>query len=193
MDIISRKEAKLKNLKRYYTGKSCPNGHIAERWVSTMSCCECTSSRAKEWREDNVAHRREYRNKYRNENVEQERKSRRDYYERHKQRLTEKHKRDYRENPERYILARTKDRAKKKGIDFNLTIDDIIVPKQCPVFKVDLRVGDLDWCPSIDRIDPTKGYTKGNIQIISMKANRMKNDATATEIKQLYEFMCSLS
>jgi len=41
MEIISRKEAKDKGLLRYFTGKPCPHGHIAERYVSVGGCVEC--------------------------------------------------------------------------------------------------------------------------------------------------------
>ena len=41
MEIISRKEAKEKGLKRYFTGKPCPNGHISERLVSNHGCIRC--------------------------------------------------------------------------------------------------------------------------------------------------------
>ena len=41
-EIISRKEAKAKGLKRFFTGKPCPSkGHISERLVSNRGCCEC--------------------------------------------------------------------------------------------------------------------------------------------------------
>jgi len=39
---------------------------------------------------------------------------------------------------------------------------------------------------SIDRIDPTKGYTKDNTWVICQKANRIKNDATFEEFEQIY-------
>lgn len=35
---------------------------------------------------------------------------------------------------------------------------------------------------SLDKIDPTKGYVEGNVQIISHRANMIKNDATLEEL-----------
>lgn len=83
------------------------------------------------------------------------------------------------------ILARTEKRAKYKNIDFNLDESDIIIPKICPILEVPLIIGTKDnyeYSPSIDRIDNTKGYIKGNIQIISKKANSMKNSASQKEL-----------
>ena len=35
------KEAKANNAKRYFTGKPCVNGHIAERYACNRECVEC--------------------------------------------------------------------------------------------------------------------------------------------------------
>lgn len=89
-------------------------------------------------------------------------------------------------NFEKHILLRTRLRAAKSGIDFNLDITDIVIPEVCPYTNIKLEPlsgkGRRDSSPSIDRIDPTKGYIKGNIEIISDKANRMKNNASKEEL-----------
>ena len=45
-----------------------------------------------------------------------------------------------------------------------------------------------DLTPSIDRINPKKGYVKENIIVVSMKANRIKTDATVEEIRKVADF-----
>lgn len=39
--MISRQDAKAQGLKRYFTGKPCKFGHVAERFVGCHSCQEC--------------------------------------------------------------------------------------------------------------------------------------------------------
>lgn len=78
---------------------------------------------------------------------------------------------------------------KKKGIEFNLELTDIILPEVCPVFNKPFVYGDTDWTYSIDRIDSSKGYVKGNIAIISNRANRAKNDLTRHELQLIIEYM----
>jgi hypothetical protein len=79
-------------------------------------------------------------------------------------------------------------RAKEKGIEFNLEISDIIIPSVCPILKVPMIIG-TNTAPSIDRIDSTKGYVKGNIKVISKRANTIKSDGTIDEHKAIIQYM----
>ena len=89
-------------------------------------------------------------------------------------------------NPERNILNKSRGRAKKAGIEHTISLEDIKIPEVCPYFKQKLDPwGDKDFCPSIDRIDNSKGYVPGNIEIISYLANKMKHTASD---KQLLQF-----
>lgn len=86
-------------------------------------------------------------------------------------------------NPELQLLYSAKQRAKESGWDFDLTADDIEIPSICPV------LGTPMVSPSIDRIDSTKGYVKGNICVISWRANKLKQDATLEELRQLVAYV----
>lgn len=83
-------------------------------------------------------------------------------------------------NPSKVILTRARGKAKERGWEFNLELSDIVIPEVCPYFGEPLRFeGKLfDWAPSLDRIDNSKGYIKGNVEVISYLANRMKNNAS---------------
>lgn len=83
---------------------------------------------------------------------------------------------------ERKTIQRLKSRCIEQNIDFDLEIEDINIPEKCPVFGVEFIEGDVDYSASIDRIDPTKGYVKNNMQVLSNKANRMKSNATKEEL-----------
>ncbi len=72
-------------------------------------------------------------------------------------------------------------RALIKGLEFNIELKDIHIPKRCPILKVPL-ICSTRYSPSIDRIYPDKGYVKGNIAIISTLANSMKANATPKEL-----------
>lgn len=86
------------------------------------------------------------------------------------------------------IYGRAKSRAKKKNIDFNLDIEDIYIPEKCPVFGKKFIYGHHDWAPSIDRIDSNLGYVKGNVLIVSNKANVIKNNACPDDIISVGKF-----
>jgi hypothetical protein len=94
----------------------------------------------------------------------------------------------YRENNRALVLlGQARYRAKKKGIEFNLELSDVVIPKLCPVLKIPLSAGSSSGgprgcSPSLDRIDNTKGYIKGNVQVMSHKANTMKHCADNNEL-----------
>ena len=68
----------------------------------------------------------------------------------------------------------------------------------CPVFKVKMQISKIGnrtkhpYSPSIDRINPSKGYVRGNLILISDLANRIKSDATADQIGKVYKFYKNL-
>lgn len=86
-------------------------------------------------------------------------------------------------NPVRYLLSKARSRCKKLGLEYNLENEDIIIPEYCPLLNVKLDMnGSSDTSPSLDRLDNTKGYIKGNVWVISFQANRMKNTSTLTQL-----------
>lgn len=90
-----------------------------------------------------------------------------------------------------YAVERAKRRAKEKNLPYDLSNKKIfsIVPDACPVFGTPFvfagNVSASDSSPSIDRIDPKKGYVLENIAIISVKANLIKNAYSAAELMQV--------
>ena len=84
------------------------------------------------------------------------------------------------------IVQKAKRNARKKNIEFNLTVNDIVVPTKCKYlnYKLSFDKNDKDkpYYYSIDRIDSNKGYIKDNVQIISLLANIMKNNSTEEQL-----------
>lgn len=85
------------------------------------------------------------------------------------------------------ILYNAKSRSKRMGLPpCNLTPEDLVIPEFCPVLGIPINVDLLGRpgpnSPSMDRTIPELGYTKGNVEVISFRANRLKNDATYQEL-----------
>jgi hypothetical protein len=89
---------------------------------------------------------------------------------------------------EKRMFNRTKARATRLGKEFNLSLEDIVLPDVCPVFNKPFIYGDQDWTYSIDRINNNLGYVRGNIMIISNKANRIKGDSSLEDLEKLTAF-----
>jgi hypothetical protein len=83
-------------------------------------------------------------------------------------------------------------RAKKKKIPFTLTPNDIIIPEYCEVLGIKLEPGRNkveDSSPSLDRIDINLGYVKGNVAVISHRANSIKSNGTAEEHRKIANYI----
>ena len=99
-----------------------------------------------------------------------------------------------RDNPIRHLMSLAKARAKKKGMTFDLVEKDLLpYPDVCPVLGITLAYGGRGNSrdpnlASIDRIDNNTGYVKGNVVIVSLRANKLKNDATIEEIRCIVDF-----
>ena len=86
---------------------------------------------------------------------------------------------------EQAMLNRSKSRAKRKGFEHNITLEDIQIPDKCPLLGIQLSKGSVsvqESSPTLDRIDSSKGYIKGNVWVISYKANTIKSNATPEEL-----------
>lgn len=91
------------------------------------------------------------------------------------------------------ILQTAKANARTSGLEFSITKKDICsIPSICPVLGVPLfftkgkRTANT---PSLDRIDNSKGYIPGNVQIISWRANLLKANGSLEEFKKIVEYM----
>lgn len=85
-----------------------------------------------------------------------------------------------------YLLTAARCRAKKKGEPFTITEAELVVPALCPILGVPL-VFNTPYCPSLDRIDNSKGYVTGNVIVISKKANTMKSNASWEQLRTFCE------
>lgn len=106
----------------------------------------------------------------------------------HREKVNAYKRKSYRINPKKTLLNRAKARSKRKGYDFNLELEDIVIPNTCPILGCKLEMGnkkDYSSSPSLDRIDPTMGYVKGNVWVISTRANTIKSNLLLSELKEV--------
>jgi len=146
--------------KPYWEFSVAPKSKTGRVWA----CKECIAAKPADI--SDTSYRRKYDNEFRD-------------------RINESKRAEFRKNINYYMWERAKLRAKKYGYEFNLEVSDIVIPEICPILEVPIVIGDKDdyeYSPSLDRIDNSKGYVKGNVQVISKKANSMKNSASPEEL-----------
>jgi hypothetical protein len=100
---------------------------------------------------------------------------------------------DYKKRWFVYQARLKKAECKKKGLPYDLTPDYLksIWTEACPVFGTTFVMFDKtsSQSPALDRIIPDLGYVKGNVVYISARANRIKYDATAEELRLVLKYV----
>jgi hypothetical protein len=92
------------------------------------------------------------------------------------------------------MLRDAKYRSKRTGTPFSISVADVELPARCPILGLPLIAksgrGPGGWAnsPSLDRIVPELGYVKGNVQVISLRANMLKNNGTLEELVAIGKF-----
>jgi len=101
------------------------------------------------------------------------------------------HKKNHLQDYRKGLVRAAKHRAKLKNLPFNITWRDFELIDVCPVLGIAIFSESLDNpnAPSIDRFIPELGYVKGNVFIISRRANVLKGDANIEEMKLILKYM----
>jgi hypothetical protein len=94
------------------------------------------------------------------------------------------------------IFLNIKSRSAREGVLFNLSLEYVksISVDFCPILGVPIAwggylKGQRTNAPSLDRIIPELGYVEGNVQWLSFRANRMKSDASFSELHQFADWI----
>jgi hypothetical protein len=81
-----------------------------------------------------------------------------------------------------------RNRAREQGVPFDITADDISIPERCPLLGIPIVRGEGKLhanSPSLDRLRPELGYVRGNVVVVSYRANAIKHDATPDELEMI--------
>jgi hypothetical protein len=116
-------------------------------------------------------------------------RDRKKYWKKNRGRFVQRRKDEYEAlNTERRMFRAARCRALRDGIPFTILPEDIVIPEFCPVLGLRLERAKgkaTASSPSLDKIIPSLGYVRGNIWVISHRANTLKHDATLEELEKL--------
>ena len=130
--------------------------------------------------------------KSREANPEKVKEQRRQRYAKNGEKIREAATQWARDNPRQKMLTAAKGSAARSNLPFNIEFNDIVIPSVCPVLGIPLFFTDgkrTDNTPSLDKIVPELGYVKGNVLVISWKANKLKSNGTAEEHRLIAEYI----
>ena len=114
-------------------------------------------------------------------------------YQDHLSKQRESYRKRRSDNPVRHRLLTIKAQSKARGIPFDLDVSDIQEATVCPVLGISLSWGTTrtEATAEVDRLVPELGYVRGNVSVISRRANRLKNDGTPEEHELIARWMRS--
>jgi hypothetical protein len=174
-----------KQLKEFIKNKNCKNGYAG-------TCKKCSNNYSKKWKKEHSKELSEKRRKVYAETEGLEVKKR-----------MEKRKELYPLRCRATVLRQgMAERSKRKNIEFdkefftvNYLMERLSKNPNCECcekkldieFKQDKKFNDNS--PSMDRVDPNKGYTKENTAILCWKCNKHKQDATSQELRIIADFI----
>jgi hypothetical protein len=137
----------------------------------------------------NPEDKKKYNRTYQDNNRPSINKAHREWKRRNPVSTSEQQKRWRLNNPKSALILTLRGRCKRSGTPFNLTVDDIEFPDICPVLGVKIDRLTKETSHSLDRIDPKLGYIRGNVCMISQRANRLKQDATKEELEKIIAYI----
>lgn len=186
--------AKALGLSYYFTGKECKRGHLTKRHLNGV-CYQCGLENTARINRADPSKGAARQRAYRARNPEAARTQLYEWRKRNPDKVAEAAKRSIRKNYKAYLLRAAKARCKDSGREFNLTVDDIEIPERCPALGIELIClppKELrDHSPTLDRIDNKKGYVRGNVCVISMRANYVKHSSSLDELEKLVHYIKS--
>ena len=193
MNMTPRQMAIEEGNTRYFTGKPCPRGHIAERMVSTRGCRECITEKKKAWNAENPEKVNSQKRSWRDANLEHARKLNRDNQKLHRDSANIRQRRWYAANHEQANAA-TSNWAKSNP-DKNCAKTArrrAALLEQMPswadhdaiddVYEAAAVVRSFGHDVHVDHIIPLQGkearglHVHYNLQIIDSKVNREKSN-----------------
>jgi hypothetical protein len=93
----------------------------------------------------------------------------------------------YTQNPAHLLVTLAKQRAKRMGLPFELTLEYVkqLIPEVCPITLLPFERGKKKPVPqsmTLDKIIPALGYIPGNVMVVSRLANTIKQNCIDPEV-----------
>lgn len=183
MEVITRKEAQERGLKRYYTGENCKKGHLCERYISSFGCVQCQSEIYGVNKEDRSAWSKAYYQLHRELKLEQANS----YYRLNREIISIRRKAHYKTDPEKYCererMRYAKDSSLSKLKAANRHAKKLKAsPKWVDIKKLKEFYVNIPDTMEVDHIIPLQGklvsglHVHNNLQYLSREENRSKTN-----------------